>query len=333
MEQAPFIFSLVDKFKSPLHKFGVGEKDWDIDRFHELALKNNKGLDNFGDLSYRSGLNALLCSIKNLKSMHLIGEITFQTLIANALTNRLRYNHILSQNGSEKDLKPPIIIAGLSRSGTTFLQRLASYVDGHYAFPLWELLNPFDVSKPDRRRSKTSRDIYLKNLLLPELDKKHFTRADTKEECMLLLANSFHSQLFTDIAPLADYQEWYIKSDRDYAYAEYKAQLSILQQYHRDQTFVLKAPNHVGSLSNLKRHIPEAVIVQTHRNPVECINSLCSLRQTLFKMLEMKIDEKEIMRQILLSFDHELKLNMDFQRDNPGSCAFLFYSAGAALYI
>lgn len=316
MKELPALFSILESLKVPAHKSGAFKPIWEKDYFMEKAIRKAGGLNNWGDPEFVSGLKALLASIKQLPSTHFIGQITLHSLIIRSLINRLRFIELLQKDTkNEVQLNAPIIITGLSRSGTTFLQRLMAFDNRHYAFPLWELLDPYkNHGLFDLRRNKTNMEIILKNVLLPELDKKHYTRADTKEECILLLANSFHSQLFTDIAPLAGYLDWYINEDREYAYREYRDQLKILQSFHRGKRLVLKAPSHLGSLEDLIKYIPDAIIIQTHRNPDECINSLCSLRQTLFKMVEGEIDNQEILREVLQLFDSETKKNLDFHK-------------------
>ena len=327
MKELPALFSILESFKVPARKSGAFKPIWEKDYFMEKAIHKAGGLNNWGDPEFISGLKALLESIKQLPSTHFIGQITLNTLIIRSLINRLRFVELL-QNGKKNEviLNNPIIITGLSRSGTTFLQRLMGFDNRHYAFPLWELLDPYkNHGKFDFRRSKTNLEIILKNVLLPELDKKHYTRADTKEECILLLANSFHSQLFTDIAPLAGYLNWYIKEDREYAYREYRDQLKILQSYHKGKRLILKAPSHLGSLDNIIKYIPDAIIIQTHRNPDECINSLCSLRQSLFKMVEGEIDNQEILREVLQLFNSETKKNLDFHQKYPDRVISISY--------
>jgi len=328
MKELPTLFSMLEYLKGPARQSGAFKPVWEKDYFMEKAIRKAGGLNNWGDPEFVSGLEALLASVKQLPSTHFIGQITLHSLILRSLINRLRYIDIL-QNHSKEDrtLNAPIIITGLSRSGTTFLQRLMAFDTRHYAFPLWELLDPFkNHGFIDFRRAKTNYEIILKNVLLPELDKKHYTRADTKEECILLLANSFHSQLFTDIAPLAGYLDWYISENREYAYREYRDQLTILQSYHQGKRLILKAPSHLGSLENIIKYIPDAIIIQTHRNPNECINSLCSLRQTLYKMVEGEIDNQEILREVQQLFDSETKKNLDFHQKYPDKVLSVSYT-------
>ena len=319
MKELPALFSILEYLKVPAYKSGAFKPVWEKDYFMEEAIRKSGGLSNWGDPEFMSGLEALLASIKQLPSTHFIGQITLHSLIVRSLINRLRFIDISQrERKSEINLNAPIIITGLSRSGTTFLQRLMAFDNRHYAFPLWELLDPYKShGKFDFRRNKTNLEIILKNVLLPELDKKHYTRADTKEECILLLANSFHSQLYTDIAPLAGYLDWYLNVNSEYAYREYRDQLKILQSYHQGKRLVLKAPSHLGSLESILKYIPDAIIIQTHRNPDECINSLCSLRQSLYKMVEGEIDNEEILREVVQLFESETKKNIDFQKKYP----------------
>jgi hypothetical protein len=319
MKNLPVLFSILDNLKYPTLKTGVFNPKWEKEYFMEKATHKTGGLDQWGDPGFISGLEALLDSIKKLPSTHFIGQITLHSLILRSLVNRLRYIDLLNRDvDNNLTLNNPIFITGLSRSGTTYLQRLMSFDQRHYAFPLWELLDPYkNAGTLDFRRSKSNLEIYLKNVLIPELDKKHYTRADTKEECILLLANSFHSQLFTDIAPLAEYLDWYLNSNREYAYKEYRDQLKVLQSYHPGKRFVLKAPSHLGSLNNIVKYFPNAKIIQTHRNPDECISSLSSLRQSLFKMVEGEIDNDEIQKLVMQLFDSETKKNVDFHQEYP----------------
>lgn len=327
MKELPALFSILENLKVPAEKLGAFNPLWEKDYFMNKAIHKAGGLKNWGNPEFISGLEALLASIKELPSTHFIGKITLQSLIIRSLINRLRFVDILEKDlKNEIKLNAPIIITGLSRSGTTFLQRLMAFDNRHYSFPLWELMDPYkNHGKFDFRRNKTNLEIILKNLLLPELDKKHYTRADTKEECILILANSFHSQLFTDIAPLAGYLDWYLEENREYAYREYKDQLKILQSYHPGKRLVLKAPSHLGSLKEIKKYIPDATIIQTHRNPNECINSLCSLRHSLFKMVEGTIDHQEIQREVLQLFDSETKKNIDFHNEYPDKVISVSY--------
>jgi len=212
----PDLIKIIDWFRNPVHQLNIFNPVWEKEALFKSALKNSGHVNSIDQGTAMKGLDTLLLSIHNQDSLHLIGEITLYTLIKRSIRNRSRYLKI-KENNQDKDLplNPPIFITGLSRSGTTFLHRLLSANPELYAFPLWELFDPFTRSRTrDVRKLKTKFEINVKNILLPDLDKKHYTRANNTEECNMLLANSFNSQLFVDIAPLPEYLEWIISADR-----------------------------------------------------------------------------------------------------------------------
>lgn len=280
----------------------------DIDYFQERAVKVTD-LTDFGDRHFLTGLEVLIKSITNELDLHEIGKITLDTLIINGLTNRLRFTELKKTSSSQ--LKPPIIITGLSRSGTTLLHRLLSIDPQHRSFPLWELMAPYSYKDKRLKIFDTELKIKVKNWLLPELDKKHYTRADTPEECILLMANSFDSQLFTDVAPVFSYQQWHLENNKEKIYKEYRQQLEILQSFYPNQRLVLKAPSHLGCIETLLKVIPEALIVQTYRDPLTCYRSLNSLRATLYKLVVKKINHKAIADSTLHLFKDQMKRNME----------------------
>lgn len=68
------------------------------------------------------------------------------------------------------------------------------------------------------------------------------------------------------------------------------------EQEQDDFTWMLKCPFHLPYLSELYETFPGATVVWTHRNPVECIASACSLYETLLTtaMEGFSIDKEAI---------------------------------------
>jgi hypothetical protein len=273
------------------------------------AAERRTGLVDWGDPSFRGGLEALLDDAGRLPGLTPLGVLTFRGLIGQLLANRLRF---VSSDGRRAQLAPPIIITGLPRSGTTLLHRLVGLDPAHHAPPLWELLDPFAATPGGIRRFRATLQIAFKNRLLPELDRKHFTRAGIPEECTLLLGNSFATPLFSDMAPMEGYLEWYQSSCQREVYLEYRAQLELLQERHPGRRLVLKAPAHLGNLADLVRAVPEAHLVQTHRDPTRCFFSHCSLRDTLARLVTDRPDRRAIPRLAERTFERDLRTNLAF---------------------
>jgi hypothetical protein len=66
-------------------------------------------------------------------------------------------------------------------------------------------------------------------------------------------------------------------------------------------SWMLKCPFHLPYLSELFAAFPDATVVWTHRNPVECVASACSLYETLIEMggYGDTIDRAALGRQVL----------------------------------
>lgn len=280
----------------------------------ETAERRSR-LHDWGDTRFCEGLEALLDSLSEIEDLTPLGAVTFRNMIGRALVNRLRF---VRSSVPRCELTPPVIITGLPRSGTTALHRLLALDPVFHAPPLWELLDPFANPRLDFRRWRATAQIAFKNRLLPDLDRKHFTRADTPEECTLLLANSFASPLFWDLAPLEGYLEWVQAVDQRPVYEDYRRQLEVLQALHPDRCLLLKAPAHLGNLAVLREVIPEARLIQTHRDPTACFFSHCSLRETLASFVLHRPSRRQIAGQVQRVFEHDLCACLAFQEDHPG---------------
>jgi len=315
--------SLVNRTLAPFGPPAAGQRFGSSEDLLATAERQT-GLSDWGDAQFRDGLEALLGSLEVVPDLTPLGVVTFSDIIRQALVSRLRF---VCDSVPRRELNSPVIITGLPRSGTTALHRLLNLDPGFYAPPLWELRDPFATSTFDLRRWRTSAGITLKNRLLPDLDRKHFTRADTPEECTLLLANSLASPLFWDLAPLDGYLEWYQSTSQRPAYVDYRRQLEVLQALYPDQRLLLKAPAHLGNLAVLHEVVPEALLIQTHRDPTACFFSHCSLRETLALFVSDRPDRKAIAAQVQRVFEHDLQGNLEFHAASFGETIHVACSA------
>ncbi|MGB1015942.1 MAG: sulfotransferase family protein, partial [Nannocystaceae bacterium] len=101
----------------------------------------------------------------------------------------------------------------------------------------------------------------------------HYTRPELPEECVLGLRLDFRSFVFWRSAPLFSYQEWLLKQDLTGAYRVYRELLKFFQAAAPGKRLTLKAPMHLLDPAALLKVFPEALIVQTHREPLECVPS------------------------------------------------------------
>jgi hypothetical protein len=241
------------------------------------------GLTDFGNDYFREGLRSLLEALDGVP-LHPIGRMAMYRFTIFNLANRLRFIDIQKRRPGilETRLQPPLIVTGLPRSGTTFLHRLLAMDPAHRAVPRNEmlpLLIPEEEASFGRWRLTINRQFRLWQWFMPDIDRKHYSRAEVPEECIWMLGLTFESTIYWVLAPVYGYMEWYRGHDRVHKYREYRIMLQLLQRAD-PRRLVLKAPEHTDGLDALFRAIPDVRVVQTHRDPVTVCSSFNSLLYT-----------------------------------------------------
>jgi hypothetical protein len=260
----------------------------------EIAI-GHTGLDDFGDPYYAEGLDVLLTSLERDVTLTFIGRMMLRRAIVTALEQRLRLVDLRKREPQRLSatILPPVIVTGLPRSGTTYFHRLLAEDPRCYAPPLWHLLAPVLPKSPagvrlHRLRLKAELSVF--NRLAPSLDSKHVTRADEPEECIFLTAPSFRTPIFWSLVPVLSYLAWYAEADRAQKYVEWGEALRLLQEAAPGRRLLLKAPDHLGALTDLLAVVPEATIAVCLRDPAATVPSLDSLLMTVHAVTARDLD-------------------------------------------
>jgi hypothetical protein len=289
------------------------------------------GLTDLGNSYYREGLSRLLESLEDDAALHFAGRVANREIIVCSLINRLLLTEARKRTPAifRRPLKPPIVVLGLPRSGTTFLHRLLALDPVHRAVPWWELARPVPDAnsdqRPDRRRQILQRKLHRRQKAVPDFDRKHYSRADTPEECIWLLANTFLSPLFWASAPVYGYLDWYKNHDRLQAYYEYRLLLQVLQAADPTRRLTLKSSTHTGAVETLLQTVPEALLIQTHRDPVEATVSLASLFYSVHNRMTERLDVRRMTEAILSFHEHQIARNLATRDSHPGALFDVHY--------
>ena len=140
-----------------------------------------------------------------------------------------------------------------------------------------------------------------------------------------MLSMTFSSHAYWVAAPVYGYLAWLQDQDRIRAYQEFRSLLSPIQK--RDaRRLVLKAPSHSGSLSALQTTIPEAMIVQLVRDPVEVFASFCSLVATTHRAVVRQVNVGRLTRANLELLSKETERNIAFREHFPGRVVDVAYT-------
>jgi hypothetical protein len=212
------------------------------------------------------------------------GAAAFATKLGDLVEERLRAEAMFEEDPDirARPVTVRFAVAGMGRSGTTLLQRLLS-CDPDVAFlPTWQAMHPVPPgrrSEEDSRRATVLRFIEELARNHPESLRIHPLEADAPEEEVFLLQHSFASMLFSLSCPLPDYNRWLAGTDHTDAYL-FAFDLLRLNEWAAEEPVgrprVMKSPQFLLDLEVVLKVAPDAVVAQTHRDPVDLVGSYCS---------------------------------------------------------
>ncbi|MDP3936902.1 MAG: sulfotransferase [Deltaproteobacteria bacterium] len=277
------------------------------------------GLRDFGEADFEEGLSVLCESVERDAGLLLTGRLAYRDLITNSLVTRLLRIEARQRRPAvfKLPLVPPLIVLGLPRSGTTLLHRLLSLSEDARSPALWEMQQPIPPPGADERREMSLREVKRFKKVAPDIDAKHHVDVDEPEEEIFLFDSSFWSFSFWVMAPVYGYLDWYLRRDPLPGYRVYREHLQLLQETSPGKRLTLKAPAHTGHIEALIETVPEAMIVQTHRDPVKITSSINSLMYTLQSYLTESLDVKRAAAANTGMFVQFVERNMASRRTIP----------------
>lgn len=278
----PRALALVNRTAALLAQLGAGGRRLDVDDLIRTATTRS-GLDDFGGDGFREPLAVLVDSIEREARLHAVGRAITRTRLAGALVTRLRVREYLQRHPevARIELPPPIVIAGLQRTGTTMLHRLLASDPGLRAIASWEGLAPLPerpfLSGVDPRRLRGKLGEKALAYMSPGFFAIHPAEADAPEEDVLLLDYAFMSTTPEATLHVPGYAAWLEGQDHTEAYEYFALLLRVLVHQRGPSRFVLKTPHHLEYFDVLRKVFPGAQIIQTHRDPARTMASFCSM--------------------------------------------------------
>ncbi len=282
------------------------------------------GLTDFGPDEFLEPLGVLLAAYKSDPLMSPIGA----TQVYNDLV-RCASNRLIIQDRRNKtpdigsiEIKNPLSIAGLPRSGTTHLVNLLAADSRFQKLPLWEAQEPFNAPGKDKAASGLRFRSRMLNRLLnngdsdiddpryyrcslrwsgmkmmgPELAAMHPMNPDHIHEELELMTFDFGCNQFEWTAMVPEYRDYYFRKEQTPHY-EYMRDVLKLMQIERGnpRPWVLKCVQNPEQLPALKHIMPDATVIFTHRDPVAVIQSCATMIAWGHRMLRTKVDPRMVL--------------------------------------
>ena len=247
------------------------------------------------------------------------------------------------------EVKEPVFVVGIARSGTTFLHRLLSEDAGRFTtFKFWELiLAPSIVerkclcalSRVDAGLGGWVRKLVVKfdDWLLGDFRAMHHLSLFEPEEDEWLLMHRFASAFLAFAFPFTDgvrhllyFDEETASADKARIMAYYKACVQRHLYVHGPEKRLLsKNPSFSAKVESIRDTFPDAKIVCCVRNPSEALPSFASLMWFIWGEKPGQSTATAEMRETLLEvMDHFYRHPLKCLRQMPENRhAFILYDA------
>jgi len=250
------------------------------------------GLDDLGEPTWREGLDRLLDDLDGPARLNDLGRTIVETEVTGYLSNRMlildwRARHPEVAEGA---VVRPIVIVGQPRTGTTILYDLLAQDPANRAPLTWEVDAPVPPPETatydtDPRIEQAEAIAAMPDLIIPGFTDFHPLGARLAQECVRMTGGDFRSMIFPTQYDVPAYDHWLLhEADMAPAYRWHRTYLQHLQSRHAGERWLLKSPAHLWSLGALLHEYPDALVVQTHRDPVRVISSISALVALLRSM-------------------------------------------------
>lgn len=320
--RAPLPIRLLNKCGAALEKIGIRSTPPSPTKLIEAA-KRRYHLNDFGPGDFFEPLSRLLESCHREARLNVIGKMALRSDVVRILCNRLllQRDRQIYPEIAQQEIREPLFIVGLPRSGTTLLHALLAADPAHRAPLTWEVMSPSPPSSEDRQQriQQASRNLAVLRWLAPTFESVHATGAELPQECVSLMSPTFMSDQFDTMYNVPSYRAWFFNQDLRPAYQFHRRCLEQLQFRRSAERWVLKAPAHMFAAPALLSIYPDARFVQIHRDPMEAVVSVSSLVTILRRVFSDAVDPVQIGRDALTYWSQALKTFLRARDQLPAS--------------
>jgi hypothetical protein len=174
----------------------------------------------------------------------------------------------------------------MPRTGSTALSFLLACDRSRRSLRTWEADSPCpppesSTEHSDPRIAASAAAIEMTSQLFRDFVGMLPSSPTGPQECILITALEFNSQVFEGYALVPSYTEWLLSCDMVPAYRYHQRILKLLQWRCPPNRWWLKSPAHMASIDALDVVYPDARFIMTHRNLAEVMPSLCALKHAL----------------------------------------------------
>ncbi len=272
-----------------------------MDRAAELIrrARTATGLADFGEDSFREGLERLTQALAGEARLTENGAAEFDAQIVHYLSQRLQVEDWYRRHPEidAQEIVAPLIGLGLPRTGSTALGCLLGEDPAVRSLRNWEASAPCpppekqtEASDPRIERARVS--LARRAELFPRMQTMFPSSATAPTECHGLQAMDFKTHLFQAQVQVPSYSAWLnTEADLVPTYRYVKRVLKLLQWRCPPDRWRLKNPSHIVFIDALNEVFPDARFWMTHRNIADVVPSSADLYYELARAFSDDIDK------------------------------------------
>jgi len=292
------------------------------------SARDDTGLDDFGDPSFRAGLDTLTEALEREAQLNDVGRMAYTGQILGYLQERLRIEDWYGAHPEidAQVIRAPVFVTGLPRTGTTALSNLLAADPAARSLRFWESQRP--TPPPDAATYASDPRIAEADALLsgmkqaaPDLAAMHDDTGWSPTENQDLLGQHFRTLHFEGQASIPSYVQWWLGCDMTPAYRHHRRVLQLLQWRCPPTRWNLKSPPDSCHLDALTAAYPDVRIIWTHRDPAKVLPSVCKLIAIIRAMCSEHVDLHALGRAELALWSEAMRRGLAFRR-RLGEAAF-----------
>jgi hypothetical protein len=253
------------------------------DQLHEVVA-SLAGSSDFGGDDYHLGLQVLLQSMDYDPVFSEHGRRVAWGELISALSSRAHALKSMTQHrGFDRHPIPkPVVITGIPRTGTTALHKLMAVDPQFQGLQSWLIGAPLPRPPRDAWESypqfqQTVERLNRRYAATPAKRAAHNIVADEVDECVLVMRSTFVSNVWSCFWSAASYDAWWQTQSELPGYRYLHRVLQLIGSNDIGKRWLLKNPGHIANLDLLFAVFPDAMVIQTHRDPAKAMPSLCAL--------------------------------------------------------
>ena len=282
----------------------------------------------------RQGLQQLVGALNSPDARLLedkVGDVVFEMnrfLRNNARLARERRQH--PEIEREQTLRP-VFIVGINRTGTTYLHRLMSRDRRFWTLRLYEYAEPVLSTEeyatvagtPDDPRRVRTEEALRASDIFKVLEGVHDFNVDEPEEEFPIFRMAFSAWVSTSRFHVPEYGRWLDANGCGEAYAFFRRTLQHFAWQRRQREpgrqgqWLLKMPFHLMEMETLIQTCPDALFIQTHREPSQFMGSWNSLVERVRSLCSEPLPSHEFGREQLAFMSGMVGRAVQFRESRP----------------